>query len=61
MVQADNAGNPYIMHLLRVMLSLDKKDELIVGVLHDVVEDYEDWAWERLKAEGFVSFKLITV
>ena len=41
MVQADNAGNPYIMHLLRVMLSLDKKDELIVGVLHDVVEDYE--------------------
>ena len=34
------------------MLSLDKEEERIVGVLHDVVEDCEGWTWERLKEEG---------
>jgi (p)ppGpp synthase/HD superfamily hydrolase len=37
--QTDKAGAPYIMHPLRVMLSLKTEDERIVGVLHDVVED----------------------
>ena len=51
--QVDKGGNPYILHPLRVMLSLDREEERIVGVLHDVVEDCAGWSWERLEAEGF--------
>ena len=51
--QVDKEGNPYILHPLRVMLSLDREEERIVGVLHDVVEDCAGWSWERLEAEGF--------
>jgi (p)ppGpp synthase/HD superfamily hydrolase len=51
--QVDKAGNPYILHPLQVMLSLDKEEERIVGVLHDVVEDCKGWTWERLEGEGF--------
>ena len=51
--QVDKGGNPYILHPLRVMLSLDKEEERIVGILHDVVEDCAEWSWERLAAEGF--------
>ena len=50
--QVDKGGNPYILHPLRVMLSLNSEEERIVGVLHDVVEDCEGWTWERLKEEG---------
>ena len=50
--QVDKGGNPYILHPLRVMLSLDTEEERIVGVLHDVVEDCEGWSWERLKEQG---------
>jgi len=45
--QVDKGGNPYILHPLRVMLSLNSEEERIVGVLHDVVEDCEGWSWER--------------
>jgi (p)ppGpp synthase/HD superfamily hydrolase len=50
--QVDKAGAPYIMHPLRVMMSLSTEAERIVGVLHDVVED-SDWNFELLKEEGF--------
>ena len=50
--QVDKGGNPYILHPLRVMLSLNSEEERIVGVLHDVVEDCEGWSWERLKDQG---------
>jgi (p)ppGpp synthase/HD superfamily hydrolase len=56
--QVDKGGNPYILHPLRVMLSLDSEDERIVGVLHDVVEDCEGWTWERLRDQG-CSHKII--
>ena len=49
----DKGGNPYILHPLRVMMSLTTKDEKIVGVLHDVVEDSDDWDFDKLKVEGF--------
>jgi (p)ppGpp synthase/HD superfamily hydrolase len=49
----DKGGNPYILHPLRVMMSLMTEDEKIVGVLHDVVEDSDDWNFDKLKAEGF--------
>jgi len=51
--QVDKGGNPYILHPLRVMLSLNTEEQRIVSVLHDVVEDCAGWSWERLEAEGF--------
>jgi (p)ppGpp synthase/HD superfamily hydrolase len=50
--QSDKAGNPYVLHPLRVMLRLDTQDERIAGVLHDVVEDCE-WTIDDLRGEGF--------
>lgn len=51
--QVDKAGSPYILHPLRVMLSLKSNDERIVGVLHDVCEDCPGWDFDRLRSEGF--------
>jgi len=50
--QTDKAGAPYILHPLRVMLSLATTEERIAGVLHDVVED-SNWTFEALEQEGF--------
>lgn len=49
----DKGGNPYILHPLRVMISLTSVEEKIVGVLHDVVEDAPSWTFDRLREEGF--------
>ena len=51
--QFDKAGTPYIIHPLRVMLSLKSNNERIVGVLHDVCEDCPGWDFDRLRREGF--------
>ena len=51
--QVDNAGEEYIGHPLRVMEAGRTLEEKIVGVLHDVVEDSEEWSFERLEQEGF--------
>jgi len=37
--QSDKQGRPYILHPLRVMLSVEGEEAQIVAVLHDVVED----------------------
>jgi (p)ppGpp synthase/HD superfamily hydrolase len=37
--QKDKAGKPYILHPIRVMLKLNSEEEMIIGVLHDVIED----------------------
>jgi (p)ppGpp synthase/HD superfamily hydrolase len=37
--QIDKAGQPYILHPLRVMLRVESPNERIAAVLHDVVED----------------------
>ena len=50
--QVDKSGTPYILHPLRVMLSLKTEEERIVAALHDVVEDCEEWPLERLRDEG---------
>ncbi len=50
--QVDKAGELYILHPLRVMLSVSSPDERIVAVLHDVIEDSEITA-KDLHAEGF--------
>ncbi len=52
--QRDKAGQPYILHCLRVMLRLATDEERIVAVLHDLFED-TDWRREDLGREGFPS------
>lgn len=37
--QVDKAGEPYILHVVRVMLRCDDEDTRIAAALHDVVED----------------------
>ena len=37
--QVDKAGQPYILHPLRVMMKMDNDTDRIVAVLHDVIED----------------------
>lgn len=39
--QKDKSGKPYVLHPLRVMLRMETEQEMIVAVLHDVVEDTE--------------------
>lgn len=53
--QIDKAGEPYILHPLRVMFNMETIEQKIVAVLHDVVEDCKDkgWTLERLEKEGF--------
>ena len=50
---SDKGGNPYILHPLRLMLQMDSEEEMIVAILHDVVEDSEKWSFDKLKEEGF--------
>jgi (p)ppGpp synthase/HD superfamily hydrolase len=37
--QKEKAGQPYILHVLRVMFRLEAEPEQMAGVLHDLVED----------------------
>lgn len=37
--QVDKEGKPYILHCLRVMLDGMNWKEMVVGILHDIVED----------------------
>ena len=50
--QRDKAGEPYILHPLRMMLKLNTAEERIVAGLHDIVEDC-GWSRDRIRAEGF--------
>ena len=49
----DKGGNLYILHPLRLMLQMDSEEEMIVAILHDVVEDSENWSFDKLHKEGF--------
>lgn len=48
----DKAGQPYLLHPLRVMMNVHGETARIAAVLHDVVED-TDWTLEGLRREGF--------
>jgi (p)ppGpp synthase/HD superfamily hydrolase len=50
--QRDRYDQPYILHPIRVMQSVENPIEKICAILHDVVED-TDWTLELLKKEGF--------
>ena len=49
----DKGGAPYILHPLRMMMTMTSTEERIVAVLHDVCEDCPGWTFERLRGEGF--------
>jgi (p)ppGpp synthase/HD superfamily hydrolase len=50
--QVDKAGNAYILHPLRIMFQMETEDEMIVAILHDVVEDTEI-TFDYLRDQGF--------
>lgn len=50
--QFDKAGKIYILHPIRVMLRGKNETEMIVGILHDVVED-TPVTLDMLRLEGF--------
>lgn len=50
--QKDKAGQPYILHPLRVMLGTNSEIERICAVLHDVIED-TPITLQILRDEGF--------
>ncbi len=50
--QRDKNGAEYILHPLRVMFRMRSENEMIVAILHDVVED-SDWTIEALRGRGF--------
>lgn len=47
--QKDLSGKPYILHPLYVSLHCQGKNEKIVGLLHDVIEDSDMGVWELRK------------
>jgi (p)ppGpp synthase/HD superfamily hydrolase len=58
--QVDKAGAPYILHPLRMMLSVRSPEARMAAVLHDVVED-TSVTLEQLRAEGFPEAVLVAV
>ncbi len=58
--QLDKAGQPYILHPLRVMFMRRNETERICAVLHDTIED-SDITIEYLRKEGFSEGVLIAL
>ena len=58
--QIDKAGKEYILHPMRVMLRGRNDTEMIVGILHDVVED-TPITIDMQRLEGFSEDKLTAI
>jgi (p)ppGpp synthase/HD superfamily hydrolase len=50
--QVEKAGQPYCLHLLRVMFRLDSEHERMAGVLHDLIED-TPYTLDALREMGY--------
>ena len=50
--QVRKDGSPYVLHPLRLMMSVNSVEEKIVAILHDVVED-TDVTMQQIEDEGF--------
>ena len=59
----DKAGKPYILHCLRVMFSVDQKDEELmqIAVLHDLLEDCPEYHDLVLYKMGFSKRVVTTI
>ena len=51
--QKSKAGAAYILHPLRLLFMMDTEMEMLVAVLHDVVEDNDAFSLASLREEGF--------
>lgn len=63
--QKDKGGNDYILHPLRLMEAVERTDEKITAILHDILEDTcytaEDlWRLLNLPDEIIDALKLLT-
>ena len=62
--QVDKAGQPYILHPLRVMLGVTRLEERITAVLHDVIEDttltYTYLSWQGFSPEILEALRALT-
>jgi (p)ppGpp synthase/HD superfamily hydrolase len=58
--QVDKAGQPYILHVMRVMFGCTSPEAQVAAALHDVVED-TDWTLDDLRREGFTETVVQTV
>jgi (p)ppGpp synthase/HD superfamily hydrolase len=48
----DKAGEPYIFHLQRVAHPFAEDEYLfVIALLHDLLEDCQDWSYDRLMEE----------
>ena len=45
-------GEPYMLHVMRVTLTVTGDAERIVAALHDVVEHVDGWTFSRLREAG---------
>lgn len=52
--QRDKSGRPYILHPLRIMCRLQTDTEMIVALLHDVIED-TTYTLDDLDRMGYAS------
>lgn len=50
--QVDKGGQPYVMHVIRVMEGVHDPDEKVMALLHDLIED-TDFTLEDLDEYGF--------
>ena len=58
--QLDKAGKIYILHPMRVMLRGKNETEMIIGILHDTVED-TPITIDMLRLEGFSEEVLVAI
>lgn len=57
--QVDKAGEPYILHCLRVMLAMKTETERIAAVLHDILEDTEETPNDIISAFGVDIYAIV--
>ena len=58
--QQEKAGQPYILHVLRVMFRLETEPEQMAGVLHDLVED-TSYTLDDLRRLGYPELVIAAV
>lgn len=53
--RVDKGGHPYFLHCMRVMNAVKHlgEDVMCIAIMHDLVEDCEEWTIERLVHEKF--------
>jgi (p)ppGpp synthase/HD superfamily hydrolase len=47
----DKGGDEYVNHLFRVSQKFEGTDNIVVALLHDLLEDCEEWNEEMLRKE----------